>query len=276
MDESGTRIGGRLPTFIIAGTPRSGTSSLNHYLRQHPQVFMAPGKELRFFNVHYDRGVTWYASCFEGSSGALAVGEATPTYIYDAVALERMASLLPTVKLIVSLRDPVSRTYSAYLNARQRGREPRSFEDLVEHELTLPAEDRQYLGRSYYSRHLRRLKETMPEAELHVLVMEQMVEEPERTFRATCRFLDVDPGFRPLDLGRVINPYVEFRSMSLRRIAKRSQSRTVRRAIDRMNTRNVDFAPLDPRIRSRLVEHYRDEGAAISGYLGFDVDRWWS
>lgn len=67
-----------LPTFIISGAPKSGTSSLWSYVRQHPNVFMPDPKEIGFFDYNYDRGLEWYRKKFRGHDGEEAVGEATP------------------------------------------------------------------------------------------------------------------------------------------------------------------------------------------------------
>jgi hypothetical protein len=108
---------GRLPNFLIVGAMKSGTTSLARYLGAHPQAYVAPEKEINFFERGYvwNRGVDWYASRFEGAGDALAVGEASPSYMYWPTAIERMASVVPDARLIALLRDPVERAYSHYL-----------------------------------------------------------------------------------------------------------------------------------------------------------------
>jgi hypothetical protein len=83
---------GRLPDFVIAGAPRSGTTSLARYLDAHPSVFVAPGKELRFFDDNYDKGIEWYSARFDSAPGDSLAGEASPWYMFDPVSLGRMAT----------------------------------------------------------------------------------------------------------------------------------------------------------------------------------------
>ena len=71
-----------LPNFLIVGAQKSGTTSLWSYLSSHPDVYLSPKKEIKFFDRGYDRGVSWYESFFDGWNGEAAAGEATQTYLY--------------------------------------------------------------------------------------------------------------------------------------------------------------------------------------------------
>ena len=96
-------------------------------------------------------------SRFEGHAGQPAVGEATPTYLADPVALDRMAATIPDARLLAVLRDPVDRAYSHYWMEHARDREPRTFEQAVADELAgRPATDVDYLDRGRYVRQLGR------------------------------------------------------------------------------------------------------------------------
>src|SRR5437764_7156012 len=103
-----------LPNFFIIGAMRSGTTSLTRYLNAHPDVFVAPGKELHFFDQRFDRGLDWYRDCFERAAGQRAIGEATQSYMYDAEAMTRLAVTVPKARLLAILRNPVDRAWSHY------------------------------------------------------------------------------------------------------------------------------------------------------------------
>ncbi|HZD05414.1 MAG TPA: sulfotransferase, partial [Longimicrobiales bacterium] len=89
-------MSGRLPNFLIVGAQRSGSTSLWRYLKDHPEVFTASPKELHFFDRRWDQGLEWYAGRFTGSKAetARALGEATPRYMHDPVAVQRIAEAL--------------------------------------------------------------------------------------------------------------------------------------------------------------------------------------
>jgi hypothetical protein len=113
-----------LPDFIIIGARKCGTTSLYEYLVQHPAVLPALSKELFYFDHLYAKGTSWYRRHFpthiekwvnEKTHGRRAItGEATPSYFYHPKIAHRIAEVLPNVKLILLLREPVAAAYSAY------------------------------------------------------------------------------------------------------------------------------------------------------------------
>jgi hypothetical protein len=119
---------GPLPTFLIIGAQKSATRWLRINLGEHPQVFAAD-TELSFFNSdRFERGLEWYRGNFEEWRGEPVVGEATPGYMMwrqdPARIAARIDESLPGVKLIAILRNPVDRTYSAFIHHMRRGRIP--------------------------------------------------------------------------------------------------------------------------------------------------------
>ncbi len=126
---------------MIIGAQKAGTSSIYKWLKEHPQV-IAHAKEIGYFSRHYERGTDWYRSHFPTEwrrsnfiaehGRPLLTGEATPEYLLDPRAPQRMAELIPDVKLIVSLRNPVDRAYSQFHMNRREGIEPvESFTDAL-------------------------------------------------------------------------------------------------------------------------------------------------
>ena len=111
----------KLPDFIIIGTQKGGTTSLFAYLLQHPNVMMPWLKEPHFFNTHFDKGLKWYRRFFPLKNSHKIGGEVTPCYMYHPQVPERMAAVLPNVKLIVMLRNPIDRAYSGYIMGRDYG-----------------------------------------------------------------------------------------------------------------------------------------------------------
>jgi Sulfotransferase domain len=138
-----------LPDFIVVGTKRGGTTSMWNYLLDHPLVLpMFPTaqhlKSPHYFYWHYDKGERWYRSHFatQRRRAALArsldatplAGEASPYYLYNPHVPARVRALLPDVKLIVMLRDPVARAYSHYWERVNDGSETLSFDDAIAQE----------------------------------------------------------------------------------------------------------------------------------------------
>lgn len=115
------------PAFLVIGAQKAGTTSLYAWLSRHPGVNVSQTKELHFFDQHFHRGVAWYEQNFSGR----CAGEATPYYLYHPLAAQRAAAVVPEAKLIVLLREPVSRAWSHYHHVRRHGFEPLSFGDAL-------------------------------------------------------------------------------------------------------------------------------------------------
>ncbi|MEY2454208.1 MAG: hypothetical protein QOD92_3782 [Acidimicrobiaceae bacterium] len=271
---------GRLPDFLIIGAMRSGTTSLARYLGAHPGVYVAPNKELHFFDRAFDRGLDHYRQQFARARGDQSAGEATQTYLYDTTALDRIAATLPDVKLIAILRNPVDRAYSHYWQKRAYGREPLSFAAAVSAEPErLRGADRDerfrysYLDRGRYVDQLQRVTERFPRTALHVLLFEDLRDAPEDTYRDVCRFLQVNEDMTPANIGEPLNPFLMFRSRRLREVSRRFPPR-LRNAVGRINARKGDYEPLDPGLRAELVEYFAAPNAALAAWLGRDLSVW--
>ena len=251
------RHGVRLPSFLIVGAMRSGTTSLARYLGAHPDVFVPAEKEIHFFDRYFDRGVGWYEGRFSRASNEIALGEATQSYMYDPCAVKRMEALLPSSRLIAILRHPTDRAYSHYWLNRARGLEPLSFEDAIGQEsdrLTLSRRGRfvySYVDRGRYVRQLESLCDGFPRSSMCVLIFEEMRTDPATTYEAACRHIDVDPGRKPVELGKRINAHVTFRSPGLRRFSKKLP-RSLRAAVGRLNVREGEYEPMQEKTRARL------------------------
>lgn len=152
-----------MPDFIIIGAQKAGTTSFYRYLMQHPQVMEAAGKEVHFFDYRFRRGVRWYKAHFpraaeidrlrETLRKPVITGEASPYYLFHPHAPRRMAELIPGVKLIVLLRNPVDRARSHYYHEIRKRTETLSFEQAIDGEAArLNGEAAKMLAsESYYS-----------------------------------------------------------------------------------------------------------------------------
>lgn len=212
-----------LPNLLLVGSQRCGTSSLFKYLGAHPQCGASIRKEVRFFTEFYDRGVGWYRSHFplmaRGKDPSRHVFfEATPDYLLDPRVPRRATELMPDVKIIVLLRDPIKRAYSHYWHNRRLGTEPlSSFEEAVRREperigpwlanldmqsdqpASKPFLRYSYLERGRYAKHLERWLDLVHDpARILVLRSEDLFEDTDATFQKILRFLEL-PEWRPTE-----------------------------------------------------------------------------
>lgn len=269
-----------LPTFLIIGAMRSGTTSLARSLGEHPDVFMTPGKEIHFFDRRYERGTPWYRERFRGAATEKAIGEATQTYMFDRHSIPRIADLIPTAKLIAILRNPIDRAYSHYWHNRERGREALSFPEAIGAEADRLASGDpvsmarySYVARGRYLEQLVRVTEYFPREALHVVMFEELRDDPWPTYRTVCGFLCVDEEFRSSTLGRPLNPYVKLRSVRIRDAARKLPG-WARNAIGRVNARSGSYPPMDPAVRQTLARAFREDNLRLMRWLGRDAFLW--
>jgi len=208
----------QLPSFIVVGAQRAGTTSLFRALMSHPLIHSANyHKGVNYFDVNYHRDFAWYQGHFPTASrlrsrtagqGDPITFEASGYYMFHPCAAERMARHLPDVRIVALLRDPVERAWSAWKHESARGYETESFEVALEREDERVAGEAErmaadptyqsfshrhhaYAGRGRYAEQLVRLREYFPAEQIHVMESESFFTEPETTYGGLLGFLDL-------------------------------------------------------------------------------------
>ena len=202
------------PNFIIAGFPKCGTTSLHHYLNEHPQIFMPSQKELHFFtheilsklkNGPKDSAVKKtqiqdskrYLEFYRNVKNEIAIGDASPSYINYPGQFLKIKEYLEDPKFIIVLRDPINRAYSNYLHLKREHRETMSFKDAIvveEERIKNKYSDFWYykFNSTYYEK-IVKAKETFKD--VLIITSEELNENHEATMKKVYKFLDVDCDF---------------------------------------------------------------------------------
>lgn len=270
---------GRDPDMVICGAMRSGTTALTHWLKQHPDVYMPPVKELHYFDQHYDRGPGWYRRQFAGAGPGRVCGESTPAYLYLAEARQRMVHDLPEARFIVSLRNPADRAWSHYLHNRERGKEPLDFAAALEAEpdrLRRPEGRRQfsYLDRGRYAAQLADLVERAGSTRVLVLVFETDVRsDPRRTYARVTEFLGLDAHEPPREVGRTVNASRAIRSPRVRRLALRLPG-LAQDVVARFNTSARPLPSMPDELRRVVLAELEADIAVLERATGLDLAHW--
>jgi len=253
----------KLPDYVIIGAPRCGTTSLYNYLAQHPFVAPAFRKEVHFFDLNYNKGLSWYranfptvlsARLFEQKHGRpLLTGEASPYYLFHPHAPRRIRQHLPGAKLIVLLRNPIERAYSHYNLARKLGLEDLSFEEglkkeseRLEGEVSKMLRDEFYLSKSHrhhsylqkgiYADQLKTWFDLFPREQILILKSEDLFSDPSTTFRQVLDFLHLPPWEPP--------EYEKYNAL--------------------------EYQKIDPSTRKWLAEYFQDHNRRLYDLLGRD------
>ena len=189
------------PNFFIVGAPRSGTTSLYEYLKSVEGIYMSSIKEPNYFATSINdklklskpiRSKNEYLRLFLKSKNFKAVGEASPTYLWDPNAPQLIHDTVPTAKIIMILRDPVKRSFSHYLNGIGLGYETMSFIDSMNK--ALQSKD-DYSGRiattSFYTDSVSRYLDIFDKKHVKILIFEEFFKNIKINFQEILDFLNV-------------------------------------------------------------------------------------
>ena len=303
-----------MPNFFIVGAQKAGTTSLYHYLDQHPDIYMSPIKEPFFFDHEMGpegqvlgrefeghrqpprfANIEEYSALFEGVDGERAIGEATPLYIYAPGAPERIERHVPGAKSIALLRHPADRAYSAFLHAVRIGVEP-----LTDFAQALRAEPHRmrdgwhyvfhYRSRGLYYRQLKHLYEVFGRGRLGVWLYEDMKEDPACITTSVFRFLEVDDTFTP-DTSSKHNPAGVPASASARaamRVTNKAVGGLRKTLAPTSSVLPLAFKmrravhgrimteppPIDPELREDLTRSYKEDILRLEELIGRDLSAW--
>ncbi len=259
-DAGATKVTGPapLPTFIVIGAQKSATRWLRTNLIKHPEVFTAP-RELRFFSAadrYESLGIDWYRAQFEGWAGERVVGEVTPSYmmfrLQPAEIAGRIASVVPDVRLVAILRDPVERAYSAMLHHIEQGRLPADSDLLELARRTQPEDDElDLISGGWYAASLRPYADLFGER-LLVVLHDDIRTEPDVVYRQVLAHVGAAPDYVPDGLDRV-------RFSNRKNAPSESAPKT---------------AGLTPEARRALFAYFRDDVGALEQMLGRDLSAW--
>lgn len=258
-----------MPTFLIIGAAKCGTTSLYNYLLQHPQVLPCFTKEVHYFDYYYHKGEKWYRShfpsiaetqrCQQTNGLPCSTGESSPYYLAHPLAPERVQADLPNVKLICMLRNPVDRAISSYNNQVRLGIETlKDFESAIDseedriegHEERLRSDPSyssfehkyfSYFKRGCYAEQLENWYKYFPRDQVLVIQSEPFFTHPSVAFRQVVDFLGLKNWEPPRYM--VFNAGGEYREMKTE-------------------------------LRSRLLERYQPHNEKLFELLGRRFEGW--
>ena len=285
---------------MIAGAQKAGTTSLSGYLGQHPAVVENRQREMAYFSrdLLYEEG---YETAFQryypdGIGEGQIVLAKNVDVMYDETSLQRLHQHNPSCRIIVSLRDPVERAYSAYWYMRRVGRETTdSFEEAIA-SASRSAQDEtnffgDYLNRGQYASQIKRLRETFGTKQVQVLLLRELKEQPERTVREIFDFIGVSSAYTPTferrrNVSKRARSETFARMMAsikgsanplkrlVRSVIPNRWAQDLRQMMERANEKGFSPPPMPDEIRSRLAKFYRKPNQKLAGMIEKDISHW--
>ena len=252
-----------LPDFIIIGAGRAGTTALYTYLIQHPSIITAstdndePVADLHFFEYMISDKISWYKSHFpRKSKNSFVTGEFTSTYMYHKNVPERIFNLIPKIKLIVILRNPIDKAYSTYNQQSHFNEVTSSFEETIKAEfarIDLNKNHIEYTNNNpnfdnyveyniirhgIYFNYLEKWLKIFPKKQIFVVDSNELENFPQQTLNKVFEFLNLSP-----------------------------------REIPNLAKVNVGkYSPMTESTRESLIEFYKSHNAKLNNLLGTNFD----
>lgn len=273
--------------FIGIGAQKAATTWLHHVLAEHPDVVTSETKELNFFTANYDRGYTWYESCFDDNSEGRIRGECSPTYFFSRDAAQRARAYNKDLKLICILRDPIERAFSNHMHEIRKGHiDPAtSFE-------TAWAQNPAYALQSHYKANLESWLAHFDRDALLLLFSEDISADPRGTYDKVCDHLGVAAEANPASLGARHHESITYRMPGVQKtlryggdkiralgmpglVSSMKELPGLKQALS-MNRQHLKtkVAPPTPETRQRLANQFTPDMEYVAQQAGRDVLPW--
>ena len=296
----------RIPDFYVVGAGRAGTTSISHYLAQHPDLFLPAVKSASYFYACDLTGSPladnrapipeWfiqdeleYRNLYSSAPIEAICGDVSPVYLASTRVAARIAAVRSDAKIIAIMRNPVDRVYSRYVGRRRDGLETiATFEELVEREMAteLVRDDAHatYLSGGMVSHFLQTYLTAFPRENIQIHVYEDFARDTQSVMASICRFLGVDEGFR-FDVDRIYNRSggriqnatvggLWASSLRLRKALRPWLPKSLRDAIFRKVTAKTEKVLIRPETRLCLLDIYRDDIRQLQELTGRDLSAW--
>ena len=302
---------GTLPNFFIIGAGKSGTTSLDMYLNQHPDIFLPEVKEPNYFAyahrtidefkdqetiLHYETSITNYEDylgLFATANVQKRIGDVSNTYMYMPGVLDNIQSTVPNAKYLAILRQPAERLFSRYMHLVRVDKQPDgSFEDLFDRN-SIWWERADLVKEGFYYRNLKTYFDAVPRADIKILLHEDLLQNRDETLASICEFLEVDPGFSfkattiynksGTIKNQTLNKLIGNNSILIKRMRAIAPGiyQTIRNnakfkdRIENMRNKNVQKQKLDKQLKQKITrELYSEDIDNLSKLIDRDLSHW--
>ena len=268
------------PDFLIIGAPKSGTTSLFHYLSQHSKIIPPEYKEPAFFSWHYDKGYAWYLSKFPNKLKKLnkLTFEATPLYLYFPDSPVIIKQYLPQAKFIVILRNPIERAFShwnfynnsEYVNETNYRinnlKDNRKFNEAINEELNgeIKSEVHAYLKTGYYLEQIQRYFAHFNSDQFLFLDFNDLEKYLPKVMMEICDFLGVENEFQNAKYDRTSKKYIA--------VANDNNNLTDRKTKFSKYNVNKSEHKMSEQLYLQLTNHFKLKNEGLNEMIGINFE----
>ncbi len=294
-----------LVNFILIGAVKSGTTSVYNYLKDHPQVYMSPIKEPKFFQwdgetrrfstqlddkIYHDAIKTFdeYKRLFSEVKDEIAIGEASVSYLYNKEAPERIYRRFPQVKLIAILRHPADRAFSHYLHTKWLGHEPLSFPEALKQENQRINSNWgpswHYKQQGFYYQQIKRYKSLFDISQMKIYLYDELKKDSLSLMKNIYQYLGVDTTFtsnvnqkynvRSFPKNQLLHGMFNKPNVikdTLKNIFPKNWRKNLVASVNKQN----NWKPkLDPQLRQELTQEYKEDILKLQDLIDKDLSVW--
>jgi hypothetical protein len=297
-----------LPNFLVIGAAKSGTTALYRYLKQHPDIYMSPRKEPHFFSYneitkntegpddYITKAITdfhEYQRLFTNVKNEIAIGEASPTYIYIPGTAEKILSIIPNTKIIAILRHPADRAFSAYMHLIRDG-----YENILDFDKALDKEEERisknwgpiwhYKKAGFYYEQLIRYYNCFENEQILVIIYDEFIKNSNHVMSTIFEFLQVSKGFSPdMSFKPNVSGIPKYRTLQylmyllfeknnlFKTLARKTLSEEKRwRFTSKLRNNNIRKKNIPIETRNKLVKLYTEDINKLQTLIKHDLSEW--
>ncbi len=285
-----------LPNFLIVGAPKAGTTSLYHYLSNHPEVFMSDPKEVNFFSweeidkqgLYYKyfkvKTLEEYEKLFENVKDEKAIGEGSVSYLFYPQTPKKIKELLPDVKIIILLRKPLDRGYSHYLMDYRLGLVDLPYEDIVFKKVNHKYLDlyyQQYVELGLYYEQVKRYLEIFGKEQVKIYFQEDLKNNTDEVIEDLYNFLGISN--IKIDTNKQHNAYTMpknsfvknlYRNNFVRGMASKLLPESLKEYISNKFFEKTKKPPINKKVKKYLLDIYNPDIEQLEKLLNKDLSQW--
>ncbi len=292
----------KLPTFLVVGIEKAGTTSIYQYLNQHPQVYMSPVKETNFLERDWEnfqgkpnpkRIDTWekYCNLFNNVQDEIAIGEVSPNYLFHyKSSSERIIKYVPDVKMIAILRNPVDRAYSDYLMHLRDSINVEKVRSLTE-QVKFHADTSFTIKKGFYYTPVKYYFDTFGKERVKIYLYNDLSEDSLAMMQDMYQFIGVNSNFTPdtsqrqqvaavpknqslNNLIKTKNPVRSAVSSVLRAVIPLEMRQKLRSGLINLNSGGKELQPLSSEERKILADFYHEDILKLQDLIQRDLSCW--
>ncbi|WP_330203107.1 sulfotransferase domain-containing protein [Cyanobacterium sp. DS4] len=267
--------------FIGIGPQKTGSTWLNKVLACHPSISLPSGtKETMFFDLYYNKGLDWYRDYFSTTDGHKIIGEIGPSYFDFEKSIERIYAINSDCKIIISLRNPISKAISLHRHHLNKGRVSNQFKEAIE---KMP----RIITSGHYAEYIPRWLDKFTSKQVKLILLDDIQDNPQQVWQEVCQFLQISIIDLPIIASEKINSQMMSKYPWLAKIASevaiKMREYKLHNLVEKLKDLGLQkiytggeerIIPLSDQEYDYLLELYESDIVFVENLMSKDLSHW--